>query len=309
MGGFNGAGTYARFYNWAQDKVNAIRIRADRMDTEMDGVATALSNVICRDGQSTIAANIPMNSKKLTGLAAGTASGDSLRYEQLFAGTVDLGTSAVLALGTVELGHATDTTLSRISAGVVGVEGAALATVTALSAVQAQLGEVLLASGSASGATLDINLSAFSGYRAWRVVVTNLRPATDNVQLFMRTSTNGGAAYDAGASDYQYSTWVETDPTGTSESGTTGYIALNPASVNVGNVVDEAASLDLIFYSPESAGHSKIQGQMIYKNIAGSVRSTRTCALRAASANVDAIRFLFSSGNITSGSYAIYGLR
>jgi hypothetical protein len=83
MGAFNGAGVFQRSYNWADDKAAAIKIRADRMDTEMDGFAAGLSNCICRDGQSTITASLPMNSNKLTGLAAGSSAGDSVRYEQV----------------------------------------------------------------------------------------------------------------------------------------------------------------------------------------------------------------------------------
>lgn len=35
------------------------------------------------DGTSTVSANIPLNSKKITGLADGTVSGDSIHYGQL----------------------------------------------------------------------------------------------------------------------------------------------------------------------------------------------------------------------------------
>lgn len=83
MPGFNGAGVFERTYDWTDDQAAGTKVRADRMDTEMDGFATGLSNCICRDGQSTITANIPMNSKKLTGLAAGSSAGDSVRYEQV----------------------------------------------------------------------------------------------------------------------------------------------------------------------------------------------------------------------------------
>jgi len=48
---------------------------------------TALSKALLRDGQSAAQANIPMGSKKLTGLAAGSVAGDSVRFEQLFAQT------------------------------------------------------------------------------------------------------------------------------------------------------------------------------------------------------------------------------
>lgn len=79
---FNGSGTFNRIYSWVTDLANGVAITASRMDGEMDGMATGLSNCITKDGQTTVTANIPMNSKKLTGLAAGTTAGDSVRYEQ-----------------------------------------------------------------------------------------------------------------------------------------------------------------------------------------------------------------------------------
>ncbi len=46
-------------------------------------LATGLSTCVLKDGTQTITANIPMSNFKLTGLSAGTASGNSLRYEQV----------------------------------------------------------------------------------------------------------------------------------------------------------------------------------------------------------------------------------
>lgn len=47
-------------------------------------IATGLSTCVLKDGTQTIAANIPMAGFKFTGLGAGSATGNSLRYEQLF---------------------------------------------------------------------------------------------------------------------------------------------------------------------------------------------------------------------------------
>ena len=47
----------------------------------------ALSNRICKDGQTTITQNLPMNSKKLTGLAAGSALTDSCNLSNLIYNT------------------------------------------------------------------------------------------------------------------------------------------------------------------------------------------------------------------------------
>ena len=80
---FNGTGTFLRIYNWVTDKVNAIPITASRVDTELDGMATGLSNCITKDGQTTISANIPLNSFKLTGLGVGTARTDAITVGQV----------------------------------------------------------------------------------------------------------------------------------------------------------------------------------------------------------------------------------
>jgi hypothetical protein len=84
---FNGTGTFVRIYNWVTDKINSVPITASRMDSEMDGMATGLSNCITKDGQTTITANIPFNSKKITGLAVGTARTDSISLGQVQDGT------------------------------------------------------------------------------------------------------------------------------------------------------------------------------------------------------------------------------
>src|SRR3990167_3283350 len=50
----------------------------------MTDVATnGLSICLLKDGTQTVTANIPMSSFKFTGLAAGTANGNSVRYEQV----------------------------------------------------------------------------------------------------------------------------------------------------------------------------------------------------------------------------------
>ena len=54
-------------------------------------IASGLSNCVTRDGQSPATTNLPMGGFKLTGLAAGSIAGDSLRYEQLYPTTPALG--------------------------------------------------------------------------------------------------------------------------------------------------------------------------------------------------------------------------
>lgn len=73
---FNGAGVFARLYNWITDRDNAVKINATRMDAEMDGFATGLSTCITKDGQTTITANLPMSTYRHTGVGNASARTD-----------------------------------------------------------------------------------------------------------------------------------------------------------------------------------------------------------------------------------------
>lgn len=97
---FNGAGVFTRIYSWIQDANNGLDISSTRMDTDTDDIAQGLSTCMTIDGQSTPTANLPMGSFKLTGLANGSANGDSINYGQVY---TDTGTFA--ALKTFQAGY------------------------------------------------------------------------------------------------------------------------------------------------------------------------------------------------------------
>lgn len=97
---FNGSGVFSRLYNWSTDAASAIPITASRVDAEDTGFANGLSNTICRDGQSTVIANLPMNNFAHTAvgnatartqyIAAGQAQDSSFIYAGTASGTGDV---------------------------------------------------------------------------------------------------------------------------------------------------------------------------------------------------------------------------
>jgi hypothetical protein len=80
---YNGVGTFQRLYSWAADKVNNIRILASRMDAEMDGFATGLSNCVTKDGQTATTQRIPF----VQGVSLGGTSTQSAAATMTFSGT------------------------------------------------------------------------------------------------------------------------------------------------------------------------------------------------------------------------------
>lgn len=80
---FDGAGNYT-LPTPASPAVSGAVISAAYRNTIDDDIKNALSLCLTRDGQSPPTANLPMGGYKLTGLAAGAADGQSLRFEQLY---------------------------------------------------------------------------------------------------------------------------------------------------------------------------------------------------------------------------------
>lgn len=82
---YDGNGTF-QVNSSGQPVVSGTVISDTVFNAFANDVAGGLSNVICRDGQSTISADIPMASHKFTGMAAGSASTDSATVGQTQSG-------------------------------------------------------------------------------------------------------------------------------------------------------------------------------------------------------------------------------
>lgn len=80
---YNGSGVFNRLYSWVNDAAANIKIRADRMDNEMNGMAVALSTAITKDGQTTITANLPMSGFRHTGVGNAASRTDYAAFGQV----------------------------------------------------------------------------------------------------------------------------------------------------------------------------------------------------------------------------------
>lgn len=78
----NGSGAYSSPAS-SFPAVAATLIESTKYNNVINDLAAAMTASIANDGQTPILANLPMGGFKLTGLAAGAASGDSVRYDEL----------------------------------------------------------------------------------------------------------------------------------------------------------------------------------------------------------------------------------
>ena len=177
--------------------------------------------------------------------------------------------------------------------------------------VTASAGRVLLASKTASSsATLDFTEFDNATYRRYEFELENVKPATDAVSFYFRTSTDGGSSYAAGAADYahgQSGTSAASATTGASAGANA--ILLNTV-VTIGNAATEyGVSGELVLTgAPSAAVFTELRGMVTYWNISGAMVQLELGGARLSAADVDAVRFLFSSGNITSGTIRMYGV-
>jgi hypothetical protein len=79
----NGSGTYT--LPAGNPVVTNTTISSTWANTTLTDLATAMTGSVAADGQTTLTGNLQMNSNKLTGLAVGTTTGDSVEYSQLAA--------------------------------------------------------------------------------------------------------------------------------------------------------------------------------------------------------------------------------
>ena len=82
-------GTFSRLYSWASDQSNGIKIRADRMDGEFDGMATGLSTCLRKDGTQTATARIPF----AAGIKMG---GQSIQLDPANSSAITAGTNNII---------------------------------------------------------------------------------------------------------------------------------------------------------------------------------------------------------------------
>jgi hypothetical protein len=168
-------------------------------------------------------------------------------------------------------------------------------------------GLVLLASGVLSGATsLDFVLTSYTAYRGFKVFAS-LLPATEPSALNLRFSSNGGSSYDAGATDYAYMEHFgsatgahdQVESTGAAQIVITG---------NVGGGTREGVVFESTLIDPFStARDTKISTVSVLRTDGALAVHSESYGIRNAGQDTDAIRYLFSGGNM-SGNYALYGI-
>lgn len=175
-------------------------------------------------------------------------------------------------------------------------------------------GLVLLNSGTVSNAaTLDIDLSAFAGYLGVRLIVSRFVPSVDDRELWLLVSEDG-SSFDT--SGYNWlAIWAHSGFASVFRDGANSdsKIVLNRSTTNGESVSNDAvrgganAIIDIFGHSnPSTWPLVETQGWWVGAG-ATNIFTSRGSGTRANAQATGAVRVLFESGNIASGSWALYG--
>ena len=166
---------------------------------------------------------------------------------------------------------------------------------------------VKISTGTASGSASIAFTGLSSTYRVYRVVMNNVQGAVDGGYLYMQTSTNNGSTYDSGSSDYQWSLlWNGWN--GIGQNVDTADTLMRLTNTNMGSGTNEKLSGEVRIYSPSSTTYTFITAEVVYPDSLSASRYTLLSnGYRQSAADVDAIRFVHSNGNLSTGTFVLYG--
>jgi len=165
--------------------------------------------------------------------------------------------------------------------------------------------EFLASSGAISNGTASVAFTQFDDtkYDHYNFYFQHVIPATDGEALIAQTSTNGGTAYSSTNGDYHHN-------------GTTDKTGLVVTAGGVGSDTNEfGVSGRFALLSPHTtSAYTYSMTETVLMSTDGGINAGQTntghqgVSVRLATEDVDAIKFLFTSGNIESGEITMFGI-
>ena len=160
----------------------------------------------------------------------------------------------------------------------------------------------IASSGAISDGTASVVFTAFdaSKFDHYVFMLQHVKPATDAQSLAAQTSTNGGTNFASTNGDYHYA------------GGLNDAIGLFVADTLGNDTHEYGASGKFELFAPHATaftyGRSSVVGMTTNGGIINNGIYAGLSGNRNEAADVDAIRFLFVSGNIEAGEIVMYGI-
>ena len=154
-----------------------------------------------------------------------------------------------------------------------------------------------------SGATFQ------SDYDEYLIEFVGLVPATNNVGIGLRVTTDGGSSWVSTGS-YAWTHWVY-GPAGTGQTANTAQTEIRTIGfINVSNTSTFSVNGIIRLFSPLSTAlHKVFGGQINFWDTGPSLVVDMFSGAYSATTAINGVRVIATSGNITSGTVRIYGVK
>jgi len=150
---------------------------------------------------------------------------------------------------------------------------------------------------------IDITGFAHGTYYNYEIWMSAAHAGTDAQVVELETSTDGGSSFDTGGSDYSWNNL------GRESGGTVGANGHNDGEIHIsgahnfqnpGSATNENISWRMQVHAPGEAQFTQFTGTTVFANSSGSSAFCMFEGTRRSAADVDALRFHWSSGNWTA---------
>ncbi|MDB5807023.1 MAG: hypothetical protein JWN73_4345 [Betaproteobacteria bacterium] len=162
---------------------------------------------------------------------------------------------------------------------------------------------------SSAVATVDV-IGIDSTFDEWVIKFYEVVPATNDIFLLGRVSEDNGATFKSAAASYSWSSIINQNGTVTGAgSASDTSMRLSHQASNV--TTDGGMNGQVTLYRPGDTTHSKvIQTEVNNLRLASGADASKAIGIYIGSVNaINAFRFLETSGNISSGTFVLYGVR
>jgi hypothetical protein len=237
-----------------------------------------------------------MSDLKVDGIIASTGTNTALTLQGKGSGKVDIGDGA---LSFPDADGDADQVIKTDGSG-------ALSFVTPAAGGLIRIGTAV-ASNSASLTVTGLDAT----YESYKIIGSNMTPATDNVEPWMRLGDSSGV--DSGSSDYigevgglyvGGTAW-----TGYQYYGGATHINMGGDNAEmIGNSTGEGVSFEATLSAPRGTQYPAVHGQCAAHDMNTHYSMYLFAGQRDALITTDRVNFLFESGNIVTGRLTVFGM-
>lgn len=154
-------------------------------------------------------------------------------------------------------------------------------------------------------------------YKIYVIEYFGVEAATDDVCLRLRVSTDGGSTWKSGASDYSHHSFFQEVFDGEFWKVDTADSAIDlwgdsvaQGGWGLGNAAGEEASGWIRIHDPANAGrHTSARFAGTHADPSGGTVHSKGAGRYLATTAVDGFQLFLNSGNISAGTFRLYGIR